>query len=456
MSVDSGTKVTVQQVLIQPIKHTIKAARLLYTPPSYILRGPIYLIFVIAFGALLYSFWGRVDVLVTAPMKLQRESTTIQAVGGGLVTDVVAVPGSSVRFNDLLVSVQEQMRMAGETEKTVLQQRIFHLEQEIAKTADEYDNQLRQFELELADLTTNRESRRIALEGRIQQIEQQLSTAQRTRAREAERLTTARSQFERTRQLYESRDITVTEFEAQQDRLRDVEKSIGDIDTQIAGIRVELATAKDELNKLMDLRTKEQLELRITQTQERRARDIKTLEDEIASIRRKLEEGERLVEGVTFQDNVTIYRSNFEALVTDVHVARGQIIGSGTPLVTMVRETAPLEAQALVENKDIGNLRIGQEVKLKYFAYPYQEYGIQEGVITDIATKPGGVEGFESMYPIRIALKQETISKRGERPKQLEIGLEGFAEVKTGEKRLIEIVFSPVSRFFASSEENYY
>jgi hypothetical protein len=54
---------------------------------------------------------------------------------------------------------------------------------------------------------------------------------------------------------------------------------------------------------------------------------------------------------------------------------------------------------------------------------------------------------------VRVALHSETIAKRNERPKQLEIGLEGVAEVKTGQKRFIELLFSPISRFFTNPEE---
>jgi hypothetical protein len=52
------------------------------------------------------------------------------------------------------------------------------------------------------------------------------------------------------------------------------------------------------------------------------------------------------------------------------------------------------------------------------------------------------------MYIIRVALDTEIIKKKRRRPRKLEMGLEGMAEVKTGEKRLISIVFSPFARFF--------
>ena len=183
----------------------------------------------------------------------------------------------------------------------------------------------------------------------------------------------------------------------------------------------------------------------------RKNRDVKALQERIATVGTKLEAGKELIEGVKFGENKTDYSSRFNGLITDVLVTKSQVIGAGQPLVTMVKESAPLEAIVLVENKDIGHLKRGQPVKFKYSAYPYQDYGIPEGRITDIATKPS--EQLGNKYPVRVALMSEEISKSNERPKKLEIGLEGSAEIKIGEKRLIELVFRPLSKYFDKSNQ---
>jgi multidrug resistance efflux pump len=447
----ANTKVQVQQVLIQPVRHTIAASRLLYTPPSAILQGPIWLIFIITFGAIAYSFWGRKDELVAAPMRLQREATTIQSVGGGIVVELPAQPNTYVKFGDLLVAIQEQTRLAGESEKEALERKKDELQKEMDKARDEYENQINQLQLQLQDYDTTASTRKGASEAKIKQIEEQLGTAQRTLGRQQEQLGVLQKQFDRKKALYDSRDITVTEFEAAQEGVFNQQKSIDDTRSQIAQIQVQLATAKDELAKSEQLKSKDQLQAELDQTISRRDRDVKAIEDKIAALGSKLEESKDLVEGVKFQENRTDYSSKFSGLITDVRVSKGQVIGAGAPLVTMVKESAPLEAMVLVENKDIGRLKKGDSVKIKYHAYPYQEYGIPEGTITEIATKPDDQMG--GKYPVRIALASEEISKHGEKTKKLEIGIEGIAEIKVGEKRLIELVFRPLSKLLAPKED---
>ena len=125
----------------------------------------------------------------------------------------------------------------------------------------------------------------------------------------------------------------------------------------------------------------------------------------------------------------------------------------GAPLFTIVRNTAPLEARVLIPNQSIGNLKIGQGAQLKYFAYPFQEYGIQNGSISDISTRPSQNPGESSFYEIKVALASESIKSRNGVEKPLEIGLQGLAEIKTGEKRFIEILFAPASKFFQPKED---
>ena len=67
MAYSDGKAVQIKPLLAAvPTRHPIKAARLLYTPPSWVLRGPIYLIFIILFAAILYACWAKKDVLVMA------------------------------------------------------------------------------------------------------------------------------------------------------------------------------------------------------------------------------------------------------------------------------------------------------------------------------------------------------------------------------------------------------
>lgn len=436
-----------------PSKHPIKAARLLYNTPSYILRGPIYLIFVILFFSIVYAFWAKKDVLVVAPFALQKDSFTIQATGEGTVSEINVKTNTFVSSGDQLAIIQEQSRPFDNAQRDAFENRMLDLEKERRKVESEYDNNIQQLRYELQDVTSNREARIAALEGQMSILNQQLATSDHAvRAAEAA-LGIANRQYQTTNQLFLSRDVTVSQRDSALEKLTAVQKMVFDAKARVSETKSQLTTTDFELSKFRDLLQQKKLKDEIAQRERQRDRDLTKLREEIDSIDKRLNEAGNQ-EGATYVGTNAVYTSIFDGVITKVHVERGQIIPAGAPLVTLVRESASLEGHAFVENKDIGHLKRGQEVKIKYFAYPYQEYGIATGLISDIATTPSGPPGKESQYLVKIVLRDENISKLGGKLKPLEIGLEGVAEIKTGDKRFVEILFSPISKFFAPEEES--
>lgn len=439
--------VQIKPAMSSSTKHPIKVARVLYTPAPVVLRGPIYVIGVIMVVAVIYSFWARKDVLVMAPLLLERQTSVIEAVGNGLVYQIPAKENQMVKSGDKLVIIQEQTSVASSTAKDSLLGRKMELEKEYRKLEDEFNHRISQLKLDLEDMTTSKGSQQTALKGQVTQIEEQLVTAQRAKKRRRDQLALAQKQLARKKELFTNRDITISEYEQAQEKNSDLQKAVDDAQAEISKIRVSLQTARTKLLEMSDLNRKEKLDKELSQQQQRRDRELGRLAEQITGIDRRVDEAEYLVEGVTYSDNAAEYSSVFDGIVTNVHVRRGEVISPGTPLVTIVKESAVLEARALVNNKDIGHLKRGQVVKIKYFAYPYQEFGTHEGRISSIAKKPSTEGEQKSKYVVKIALTSDRVSRLGGVEKPLEIGLEGIAEIKTDEKRFIELVFSPISKF---------
>lgn|GEM_PF-1535201 len=632
--------VRVEQRLAHDTRHAVRAAKILYSPPGVVLRGPIYMVFLVVFGALVYSVFAKKDILVVAPLKLERKIHTVEALGGGLITEILANEDTIVRVGDPLLVVQEKFRAAMSPEQEALQARVEELEkqrrdverdyefqisqrrrdyldasgqkeirssgltsrmlqtqQQIATVergkrqieeqsrirASDFRSRIQQIEQQIATAersqrqvgeqsrtrasalrgrilqteqqitTARRNQRRIvdqsrtrasALEGRILQTEQQIATVRRSTARFAEEVDDSRRDYDEKKELYEQRDITRPELEAADDRVKNLEKSvadsqsqeiqleltksqlqeefdqvsigqdksladsqsqavqlgltksqlqeehdqvdierqkaiadaqaqivqlslnlaqlreeyqhvdaerdkaIADASAQVVQFKLSLEQSQREFKQLSDQQLLTTIQENIRKLEDNMERDIRELDDDIRSLKARIAEADTLVPGVRYGDRMVNYKSILDGLVTRIHVSKGNVIGAGNDLVTMVSSMAPLEAVAYVQNQDIGQLRRGQPVKIKYFAYPFQEWGIQLGTISEISTKPSGEAGRESMYIIRVALDTEVIKKKRRRPRKLEMGLEGMAEVKTGEKRLISIVFSPFARFF--------
>ncbi|MQE66388.1 HlyD family efflux transporter periplasmic adaptor subunit, partial [Vibrio parahaemolyticus] len=59
----------------------------------------------------------------------------------------------------------------------------------------------------------------------------------------------------------------------------------------------------------------------------------------------------------------------------------GTVVQPGTVLASLVPKDERLKAEVWVSNEDIGFVRPGQPVKLKFAAYTFQKYGMGQGTV---------------------------------------------------------------------------
>jgi multidrug resistance efflux pump len=440
------------------VRHPIKAATLLYSAPKFILRGPIYLMFVSMFAMLGYSIIATTDTLVTAPLTLQRQTVTIPAISGGLVESLDVSENSPVAVGQALAVVQEKIRAASTPEQEAIdRQKRDYLDRRDALVRDN-DHRRRQMESQISELENRLRTGKGSLEDRIGQLQNQLRTAERTRANLQEDVRAAESNAGRLEPLCARRDIPITQCESARQRVSDLKRAASNAQSDIDNIKLSLQTAQREQTQQGDQSTLERMRADLEKAKTDYDTQMKQLDERISDLDRRRMEAQTLVPGVRYEEDKALYSSIVDGIVTTVHVSRGQLVNPGSPLVTIVRNSAPLEARVLIQNKDIGLLKIGQDVKIKFFAYPYQEYGIQRGSISDISVRPSTTPGEAHLFVVNVALSSETIQRQPVQPgdpvKTLEIGLTGVAEIKTGDKRFIEMLFTPASKFFKAESDD--
>ena len=119
-------KKTTQQAknIAVEVRHPIKAATLLYSAPKFILRGPIYFMFITVFCMLFYSFVATTDTLVVAPLTLQRQTVTVEAINGGQVESLDVSENSAVSQGNPVATIQEKIRAASTPEQEALEHQI--------------------------------------------------------------------------------------------------------------------------------------------------------------------------------------------------------------------------------------------------------------------------------------------------------------------------------------------
>jgi len=138
--------------------------------------------------------------------------------------------------------------------------------------------------------------------------------------------------------------------------------------------------------------------------------------------------------------------------VATVLVEPGQMVVAGTPLVAIVPANATLEALLYAPSRSIGFVHEGEEVLLRYLAYPHQKFGLHRATVTAVSRNPmlPGELGFtpidgtrEPVYRIRAALDAQAILAYGHL-EPLQPGMQVEADVMLDRRRLIEWIFEPL------------
>jgi hemolysin D len=128
----------------------------------------------------------------------------------------------------------------------------------------------------------------------------------------------------------------------------------------------------------------------------------------------------------------------------------GGVVTEAQPLMVIVPSDQPMEVEAMLENKDIGFVRPGQEVEIKVETFTFTKYGVVHGTVVSISNDAIEDEKRGLLYSTRIQLKESSV-KVGGKQIPLSAGMAVRAEVKTDKRKVIDYFLSPLQQYQSES-----
>ena len=169
----------------------------------------------------------------------------------------------------------------------------------------------------------------------------------------------------------------------------------GQLQTSKNDLKTSLAVLKEAENKLSNT---------IAATKIDFSTKVEENEKQIAQLNNQIKEAQLTL---SYQE----IKSPLNGIVFDLQpAAPGFVVNTELPILKIV-PIDDLVARAFVSNKDIAFLKVGQEVKVRVDAYPYNEFGEIEGIIESIGSDVLEPEQNFNFYrfPITIRLKKPYI-----------------------------------------------
>ena len=145
----------------------------------------------------------------------------------------------------------------------------------------------------------------------------------------------------------------------------------------------------------------------------------------------------------------------------------GAVVQPGAVVMTLVPQDEALYTDVSVKNEDVGFTHVGQQVRLKLLAYPFQRYGLLAGEVVRLsldATDNGSnirssvqagvsVQGTDNpaaaaatMYRARIRLGGQDLRGPDGARLQLAAGMQVAAEIHQGRRTVLEYLLAPLQK----------
>jgi hemolysin D len=169
------------------------------------------------------------------------------------------------------------------------------------------------------------------------------------------------------------------------------------------------------------------------------AEELVTLQREYDGVSEQLNKAQRR------RDMVQLNAPSDSVVLETAGRSVGSVVREAEPLFTLVPLDVPLEAEVSIAAKDIGLIKIGDEVRIKFSAFPFQKYGTGAGIVRNISQDSFSNEGENpgpSFYKTRVSLKFDNLHDLPDNFRFIP-GMTVSAEIKVGDRRIISYLTYP-------------
>lgn len=434
-----------------PLDFSPPLLRLQESCPNPLGRKVVQTMLILLVCILLWALWGRLDIVAVAEGKLVPQSYVkiVQPAESGIVKEILIREGETVkagqtllRMDALLTEADANSLQAEFVRKRLTLQRI---DAELSGGA--FRPEADAPGVVAAEVEAQFKANRAALEAAL--------------AEERSRLLKARQDLAAAEQVRAKLENTLPHY-------ADIEAAFEKLVEKKA---VAPFTASDKrrerIEKEQELKTQEhmvqsaragvlQSEKTLVQIESDYRRKLYTEKNEVANA------FERLTQEIAKQahrKDLLDLKAPQDGVIKDLatHTA-GTVVQPGTVLLTLVPQNEKLRAEVWVSNEDIGFVRPGQPVKLKFAAFPFQKYGMCAGTVEHVSadasdpatassTPPGDGNGksMPLVYKALVRLESMSLETNGERF-NLNAGMRTNAEIRLGTRTVAEYLLSPVQK----------
>jgi hemolysin D len=458
---------------------------LLNALPQLWTRSLLYV--VIAFTGLLlpWATLAKVDETGSARGRIEPKDATLKldAQAGGSVKTVMVKEGDIVRAGQVLVELesdlletelqQTQSKLQGllnrQSQLELLQNQLLMssslLEQQNKSQELEKMAQVNQAQQNLDAKLSSNNLQKLEKQALVQQAQQQIYTTRNDRRSAQARLNIDSKQVERFSKLVHDGAVSATQVDELKKEEQESKRLYNKAESDIKQAQLQLA---EELNRYqVTINTLEsdikQAKLRLQEEQSnyksviqagklavmKNQEQQKDLQTQITATQSEIAQTKGQITSIKVQMQQRVVRSPINGVVFELPTTKpGAVVQPGQRIAQIAPQNTDFVLKANMPNQDSGFLQVGMPVKVKFDAYPFQEYGIVQGKVTWISPDSKvsqSPQGNIETYQLEIALNHQYV-QNGNKRIPLGAGQTANAEVIIRQRRIIDFVLDPFKK----------
>jgi hemolysin D len=434
-------------------------------PPSPIGRAIGATLIALFCLALAWASLGSVDIVATAPGRIIPSGRTkvIQPFETGVVRAIHVRDGQSVRAGDVLIELDPTMSEAelghSKSDLVAAQLDVARLRAALAQA----DNPIEQFQPpESASLTLIEMHRQFLLSQSAEQNAKLAEIERQQAQKDAERatITATIAKLEATIPLLHERvDVRKSLYD----------KALGSKLTYLTELQDLVGQEKDLLVQKSRYREADAAVAALVETRAKAEAEYRhKLFDDLAKAEQKVAGVAQDVIKAEQRTKLQVLTAPVDGVVQQLAVhTKGGVVTPAQALLVVVPVDTHLEIEAMVSNRDIGFVHVGQEAEIKVDTFSFTRYGLLHGEVLNVSQdaltrekpqdksneKEPGAEttssepkGQELNYAARVSLDRTQMQVE-DKLVQLSPGMAVTVEIRTGSRRIISYLLSPLMKY---------
>lgn len=435
--------------------HSAEGIAILTVEPSRIAQAAVVTVLALLLAALIWSFFGRADVIVTAPGTLSPESEVrrFYAPIDGELANIYIAEGQPVSKGDVVArlnargaieaaknALEAQLKLEdAEREwkqfpekKALLERRVAALKQQMELEEYQHGKRVSDGTSKLSDLH----------KAQVQEARTNLDDARRARELAKEEA----DKFARLFALPGGGGVAQLQVETKRNALLAADNAVRVAQSRLGELTARQSQEYTQAKSQLETSGQELTKLRLQY--EGAERELTNAEDklrlQVQTARLVAEAAARIRFENIDKENFLLIVAPVSGVITDVTSTQaGDKVQANSPLGGIAPKDARPVLKIEIAENDRAFLREGLAVQMKFNAFPYQRYGFIKGTLEYIspATK-ASAQTKQPVYEGRVALEQDHYVVAEEKY-PLRYGMTATAETVVRQRRLIDLALDP-------------